>query len=63
MLHVLENGLVDRLDITYINASFDADVFFPEIKAEQWKEVSRERFEADGQNKYDYTFVSYNRNK
>lgn len=60
---VLENGLVDRLDITYINASFDADVFFPEIKAEQWKEVSRERFEADGQNKYDYTFVSYNRNK
>ncbi|CAM1358238.1 dihydrofolate reductase [Tenacibaculum xiamenense] len=59
---VLKSEFVDRLDITHVHESFDADVYFPEISSEKWKEVSREDFEADDKNKYDYSFVSYVRN-
>ncbi len=55
----LENNLVDKLDITLVDEEFEADVFFPEIDATIWKEISREDFKADKKNKYDYSFVSY----
>ncbi|GFD80235.1 dihydrofolate reductase [Tenacibaculum sp. Mcav3-52] len=55
----LEQNLIDRLDITLIHHEFEADAFFPEINMEIWKEVAREDFKADEKNKYDYSFVSY----
>ncbi|WP_422089528.1 dihydrofolate reductase [Tenacibaculum ovolyticum] len=55
----LERELVDRLDITIVHHDFEADVFFPEIDMNVWKEASREDFKADEKNKYDYSFVSY----
>ena len=55
----IEKELVDRLDITIVHHEFEADVFFPEIDMNVWKEASRENFIADAKNKYDYSFVSY----
>ncbi|WGH74170.1 dihydrofolate reductase [Tenacibaculum tangerinum] len=55
----LEQDLVDRLDITLLHHEFEADAFFPEIDKKIWKEVAREDFKADEKNKYDYSFVSY----
>ncbi len=57
----IEKGLVDQLDITIVHHDFEADVFFPEIDLNIWKEVSREDCKADEKNKYDYSFVSYKR--
>lgn len=57
----LANNLADRLDITLVHESFEADVFFPKIDTEVWKEVSREDFKADEKNKHDYSFISYER--
>ncbi|PHR71171.1 MAG: dihydrofolate reductase [Lutibacter sp.] len=51
--------LADKLDITEVHHSFDADVFFPEINIGKWKETRREKFSADEKNKYDYSFVTY----
>lgn len=51
--------IADRLDITEVHHSFEADVFFPQIDLKIWEEVSRTFLEADGKNKYDYSFVSY----
>lgn len=51
--------LVDRLDITQIHHEFEADVFFPKIDLDFWKETKREDFEADEINKYKYSFVTY----
>ena len=51
--------LADKLDITEVHHSFEADVFFPEIDKNIWKETSRELFKADEKNKFDYSFVSY----
>ena len=55
----IEKRLVDKLDITIVHHDFEADVFFPEIDMNVWKEVTREDFKADEKNKYDYSFVSY----
>lgn len=57
----LAQNLVQKLDITIVHATFDADVYFPKIDLSIWKEVSREDFKADEKNKYDYSFVSYER--
>ncbi len=57
----LTKNLVDKLDITIVHENFDADVFFPQIDPEIWKEVSREDFTADEKNKHNYSFVSYER--
>jgi len=51
----------DRLDITFVHHEFEADVFFPKIDLNIWKEVFRQDFTADDKNKYDYSFVSFER--
>ncbi|WP_372766937.1 dihydrofolate reductase [Lutibacter sp.] len=51
----------DKLDLTFVHHKFDADVFFPEIDKTIWKERSREDFKADEKNKYDYSFVTFQR--
>ncbi len=53
--------IADTLDLTLVHHEFDADVFFPEINFNIWKETSREDFKADDKNKYDYSFVKYMR--
>ncbi|PCI10639.1 MAG: diacylglycerol kinase [Flavobacteriaceae bacterium] len=54
-------SIADKLDITEVHHSFDADVFFPEIDTNIWEETSRELFKADEKNKFEYSFVSYNK--
>jgi len=51
----------DILDITFVHHQFEADVFFPEIDKTIWKETSSENFKADENNKYDYSFVTFER--
>ena len=53
--------LADVLDLTFVHHEFGADVFFPEIDKTIWKEASREDFSKDEKNKYDYSFVKYER--
>lgn len=55
----IEKDLVDRLDITKVHQDFEADVFFPEIDTQIWEEKNREDCIADEKNKYNYSFVSY----
>ncbi len=53
--------IADILDLTIVHHNFEADVFFPEIDKSIWKEISRQDFKSNEQNKYDYSFVTYNR--
>ncbi len=53
--------IADKLDITEVHHSFDADVYFPEIDKNTWKETSRENISANEDNTYDYSFVSYSK--
>jgi dihydrofolate reductase len=57
--YAIENNIVDTLDITLVHHKFEADVFFPEIDLKIWEEVSREDFKADEKNKFDYSFLKF----
>lgn len=52
-------NLVDKLYITEIRHSFDGDVSFPSINSGVWKKTKEENFKKDDTNKYDYSFVEY----
>ena len=51
--------IADVLDLTRVDASLDADAFFPEIDVNIWKEVNREEHSKDENHKYNYSFVTY----
>jgi dihydrofolate reductase len=57
--YAIENNIVDTLDITLVHHKFEADVFFPKIDLKIWEEVSREDFKADEKNKFDYSFLRF----
>ena len=52
----------DRIYATEVNVEIDGDAFFPEISAE-WREISREAHTRDEKNEYDYSYVTYEREK
>lgn len=51
----------DRLYLTQVHGTFEADTFFPAIKEEEWKEIHRENHPADERHAYAYTFLTYER--
>ena len=60
-IYKLAMPIADKLDLTIVHHEFEADAFFPPIDTSIWKENSREYFKADEMNKYDYSFVTYER--
>ena len=57
----LEQKLVDRIYLTKIHHSFDGDTFFPELNSD-WKEVNKTENKADEEHKYNYDFITLERN-
>ena len=51
----------DRLYLTLVHKSFDADVFFPEIDFSKWKLLSKEEFLPDEVNDFAYSNETYGR--
>lgn len=51
----------DNLYITKIQQEFKGDTWFPEIKPEQWREVSREDINDDNSVNFNYSFIIYER--
>lgn len=53
--------LVDRLYITKVAASFNADTFFPSINWDEWTLVSKEDHPADEKHAYAFSFCVYDK--
>ncbi len=49
----------DVLDLTLVDATLDADAYFPEFDPKVWKEIAREDHQADEKHQYNYSFVTY----
>jgi len=56
----LEKGLVSKMLITEVQASFeDAEIYFPEYEKSEWQETQREHHSSDDRHKYAFDFVTY----
>jgi dihydrofolate reductase len=53
--------LTNRIYLTIVHKSFDADTFFPELDMSVWQETSREDFEPDDKNALPYSFITLER--
>lgn len=53
--------LAQRMYLTFIDSEFEGDAYFPDFNKTDWKETQREAHQADEQNPYNYSFVTFNR--
>lgn len=51
----------DMIYLTEIDCEVEGDAFFPEIDLNVWKKVAEEKYLADENNQYNYSFVTYAR--
>ncbi|GAA0611235.1 dihydrofolate reductase DfrA [Virgibacillus siamensis] len=51
----------DRMYITWIEASFEGDTFFPDFSPSNWKLTSKVKGEKNEKNPYEYYFLQYDR--
>ncbi|MEC3885912.1 dihydrofolate reductase [Halobacillus sp. HZG1] len=51
----------DRMYLTYIDASFEGDTYFPQYDESEWTLVSETKGLKDEKNPYDYYFRTYDR--
>lgn len=49
----------NMLYLTHIHHEFKADTFFPEFNVENWKIIEKKDFEADDKNKFNFSFITY----
>jgi len=56
---VLAKDMADKMYVTHVHHSFEADTFFPEIDLQLWYKKSEEYHEADDKHAYSYTFAVY----
>lgn len=53
--------LANKIELTRVHHSFDADTFFPTVDVSVWKETSAVFNKKDDANEFDYTFYTYER--
>lgn len=55
----LSKKLIDKMYITHVSQTFEADTFFPEIDLQLFQKTNEEFHEADEKHSYSYSFVVY----
>jgi dihydrofolate reductase len=53
--------LADKIEMTRVHESFDADTFFPKIDPTIWKEVSNTFHNKDENHEHSFSFITYER--
>jgi len=52
-----------KIYLTQVHENFDADVFFPSIKNEEWQITFEEKHTKGDKNEFDFTFINMERKK
>lgn len=52
-------SIADRLYVTHVDAEIEGDAHFPEVNSKEWLTVDEKVVLKDEKNKYDCTFVTY----
>jgi len=51
--------IADKIELTRVNGSFEADTFFPKISSENWKLASEEFHLKDEKHKFDFSYQTF----
>lgn len=51
----------DRIELTRVHGTFEADTFFPEINENEWKLIAEEHHPKDEKHNYAFTYLTYER--
>jgi dihydrofolate reductase len=60
-IYKLAMPVTDRIYLTIVHQSYQADAYFPELNHNLWKEVSSVRHEADEKHNVAFTFLTLER--
>jgi dihydrofolate reductase len=52
-------GIADKIELTLVNTSPDADTFFPEIDKKEWELTFEEFHPKDEKHAFDFSFLTY----
>jgi dihydrofolate reductase len=54
-------SLADKIELTHVHASFEADAFFPSIDLDQWNIVAEDFHDIDEKHAISFTYKTYER--
>ena len=60
-IYQMSLAVADQILVTQLHDIFDGDTYFPEIPADTWEVVARERGITDEKNTFQYSFLTYQR--
>ena len=58
-IYTLAMSVADKIELTRVHGSFDADTFFPEINKDQWELVSEVFHDKDERHSYAFTYETW----
>ena len=58
-IYKLALPFANKIELTKVNATFNADTFFPEIDTNIWKLVKTKQHPKDAKHQYAFTFLTY----
>ena len=53
--------VADKIELTRVHGTFEADTYFPEIDENQWKLVAEEYHDKDAKHEFAFTYLTYER--
>ena len=60
-IYKLTLPIAEKIELTRVHASFDADTFFPKIDPNIWKQSSNIFHDKDEKHQYGFSFITYSR--
>lgn len=60
-IYQLAMNKADRIELTRVHGTFEADAFFPDLDPDQWELMSSTFHEKDGDHQYSFTYLTYQR--
>ena len=58
-IYKLGMDIADKIELTRVNNTFEADTFFPEIPSEKWDLIAEEYHDKDEKHKFEFTYQTF----
>ncbi len=58
-IYKLGLAVAEKIELTRVHESFEADTFFPEIIPEEWELINEEHHEKDERHQFTFSYLTY----